>query len=385
MRIFTTLVGLLLGTYCFASDTLEVTMNKTKLQPGDTLSFNAQYKPWLVAKKTGTLNLWIEDVNHSAMWRFRYPVIDGEAVGYIALPANMPNDAYACYFSLQDDFFSVSGKILSPYKDDAVKITMMVGEKELIAQNISLNAQKEFELKKMLFADRAKIFFSPVKPNRTNDLEVSLNVSLDSLHKHLDNELIMLTVGQPPSPAIINSYVFDPGVFTGETETLKSVEVISKQKTTVQQFEEARVSGIFKTQDAYMFDGTESNQFIGWLNILEWLRGRVAGLIIQPNGDGLNYTAKWQGGETFFFWNEMQVDAQTLATIATTDIAYVKVFRPPFYGAYLGGPGGAIGVYMKDGSQYKNYGPKHNFWVNGYTPETISLPVRMPDNSQSMR
>lgn len=38
-----------------------------------------------------------------------------------------------------------------------------------------------------------------------------------------------------------------------------------------------------------------------------------------------------------------------------SDVAYIKVFRPPFYGAYLGGSGGAIVVYTRKGDELTNY------------------------------
>lgn len=34
-----------------------------------------------------------------------------------------------------------------------------------------------------------------------------------------------------------------------------------------------------------------------------------------------------------------------------SDVAYIKVFRPPFFGAYLGGSGGAIAVYTRRGDE----------------------------------
>lgn len=132
---------------------------------------------------------------------------------------------------------------------------------------------------------------------------------------------------------------------------------------------------MFRSDDAYRFDGIEDKQFIGFVNILEFLRGRVPGLVLRQTGDGINYTAQWQGSETFFFLNEMQVDAQTIATLPVGDIAMIKVFRPPFYGAYLGGAGGAIGIYLKEGSAGSS-GPRRSFMVNGYTPETFVLPVK---------
>ena len=40
-----------------------------------------------------------------------------------------------------------------------------------------------------------------------------------------------------------------------------------------------------------------------------------------------------------------------------SDVAYIKVFRPPFFGASFGGAGGAVAVYLKKGaSKYNNAG-----------------------------
>ncbi len=355
---------LLLGTAALAQDTMVVTLNKPGFQPGDTLSFTAMYKPWQLSRRNATLNLWMEDVHHTAVWRLRYPMLAGEALGDLILPAHMPADVYALHFSLA-------------YKDKQVKLTMMLPDRELLSQAITLNEQKEFAIRKVLFADRARVYFAPIRPNRENDLEVELDVSLDSAFVPVDETTLMVTVGQVEAGPVAKEYRFNRGLFTGEAEgTLQSVEVIGKKKTPLEKFEEIRVGPLFKTQDAYQFDGLGSQQFLGWINILEWLRGRVPGLRIEPAGTGMmNYTAQWQGSETFFFLNEMQVDAQTLAMVPTADIAMVKVMRPPFYGAYLGGAGGAVCVYTKDGGTL-SVGPRHSFMVNGYTPETFLLPVR---------
>lgn len=370
------LAGTLLHAFMsMASDTLTVSINKHKFQPGDTIIFTASFDPWIKAKKNATLNVIMEDVHRKGFWKMRYPVLGGVAEADIVLPQEMPADMYALHFSLQDDFFSMSGKVKSSYKDKAVKLTMMLADKEFLAQAITLNEQKEFGIRRVLFADRAKVFFAPVKSNRNNDLEIELNVSLDSTYTPVDSYTTLVPVGEVKADAA-KGYLFDPRLFEGANSgTLQSVEVVGKRKTAMEKFEAEKVTGMFRTDDAYRFDGLEDQQFMGWINILEFLRGRVPGLVLRQTGDGINYTATWQNSETFFFLNEMQVDAQTIATIPVGDIAFIKVFRPPFYGAYLGGAGGAIGIYLKQGGMSSG-GPRHSFLVNGYTPETFVLPVK---------
>lgn len=378
MKHMILLVSLLwAGTALAQGSALQVTVERTAFQPGDTLRFTAKHAEWKAQKKSGTMNVYMEDVDHQTYWRLRYPVLEGEAVGDLVLPASMPANYYALHFSLQDDFFAVSGRVTSDYKDKAIKVTVMLADKQLLSENISLDQNKAFAMKKMLFADQAKFFFAPARANRTNDLQVELQVSLDSSFQPIADTMTLVTIGTPPVATPPAGYRFNPLLFGDNEEgTLKSVEVIARRKTPAEKFEEERVTGLFRSPDAVSFDGTESNQFIGWSNILDWLKGRVAGLTVQPAGDAVNYNLIWQGGQTILFLNEMQVDAQTLTMVPMADIAYVKVMRPPFYGAYLGGAGGAVCVYTKDGSNGIFNGPRHSFVVNGYTPETFKLPIK---------
>lgn len=51
------------------------------------------------------------------------------------------------------------------------------------------------------------------------------------------------------------------------------------------------------------------------------------------------------------------------------DVAMIKVFRPPFLGAFGGGAGGAIAVYYKKGvSRNSNAKGLDHATITGYTP-----------------
>ncbi|HSC54146.1 MAG TPA: hypothetical protein VLC98_11010 [Phnomibacter sp.] len=375
MRIFATIICIWLSTNAMASDTLAVSFDKPKYQPGDTLSFYAVYDTWLGTKKIGTLNLELQDIHHTTTWRFRYPVIRGEASGDFILPKDLPPDLYVFQFSLQNDFFAMEGKVVSPYKDSTLIIAMFLAGKEFLMDTIPLNKQKEFKLPKLLFSDRAKVFFKPTKKNRQNDLEIKMQVTLDSTYSALDKQVLAIPIGEVPASSLRDVKSFDPKTFSIEGTTLQNVEVVAKRKTLVDTYEDNYVSGMFKMSDAIVFDGMESDQLLNQFNVFQFLIGKVPGLRIQLSGEGMNYSVQWQGNETYFFLDEMQVDMETIATYPTSDIAMIKVFRPPFYGAYSGGAGGAIGVYTKRGLVSKNNGPRHNFLVNGYTPESLELPL----------
>jgi hypothetical protein len=126
---------------------------------------------------------------------------------------------------------------------------------------------------------------------------------------------------------------------------LKEVTITGQKTSPTQQVEDRYTSGLFKGGDALSFDLTKEN--ITYTDIFQYLQGRVAGLTI--NGNTSNPSISWRGGTPALFLDEMQVDAQTLSTISVSDVALVKVFRPPFMGATGGGANGAIAVYTRKG------------------------------------
>ena len=129
-------------------------------------------------------------------------------------------------------------------------------------------------------------------------------------------------------------------------KTLETVTIRSSQKSLKQKMDEEYTSGFFSGGDGYTFT-TEDDPFSkSAMSILAYLQGKVAGLQINTSGEG---SATWRGSPTSFFVNEVTSDLSRLQGIIMNDVAMIKVFRPPFFGAIGGGSGGAIAIYMKKG------------------------------------
>ena len=73
--------------------------------------------------------------------------------------------------------------------------------------------------------------------------------------------------------------------------------------------------------------------------------------IVQQEGETV---VKWRHHTTDFFLDEMHSDADMVGGINMNDIAYIKVFKPPFFGGTGGSPGGAIAVYTRKGADVKS-------------------------------
>lgn len=140
------------------------------------------------------------------------------------------------------------------------------------------------------------------------------------------------------------------------------VVVYSTSKTPLQVLEDKYASGLFKGGDAVSFNMMTPNA-ISFPNIFQFLRGKVAGLQIsfddQMNTGIGRPRLYWRSQQDTlkFFLNQMLVETDIILTLNINEIAYVKVFKPPFLGAALGAPNGAIAVYTKQGDE-ANYIPK---------------------------
>lgn len=146
---------------------------------------------------------------------------------------------------------------------------------------------------------------------------------------------------------------------------LQEINVKGKRIPQEETMDKKYASGLFSGGDGYAFDLTKENT-MGYFNIFQYLQGRVAGLLID--GNSTNPAVSWRGGSPSFYLNEMPIDKSFLSNIPINDIAYVKVFRPPFLGGFGGGGNGAIAIYTKKGGEARSEDTRgfSNFKKAGY-------------------
>ena len=139
-----------------------------------------------------------------------------------------------------------------------------------------------------------------------------------------------------------------------KTTTLKDVVVTAKAKSPLEVLDQKYSNGLFAGGDAYQFDLTNDTRASGMLSVFDYLRGSVPGLTVTQGGGGAsNYQLSWRGGTPDVFLDENKADVSMVSNLPMSDIAYIKVFRPPFFGSVGGGAGGAIAVYTKRGGDSK--------------------------------
>lgn len=138
---------------------------------------------------------------------------------------------------------------------------------------------------------------------------------------------------------VVNRRINDKTIY------LKEFNVTARKAPPEQTTDKRYSSGMFAGGDAMVFDFTKENPIA--MNVFQYLQSRVAGLQIQ--GDMNNPTLSWRGGTPQLYLDQVPVDVSMISSLPITDIAMVKVFRPPFMGGAGGGAGGAIAIYTRRG------------------------------------
>lgn len=108
-------------------------------------------------------------------------------------------------------------------------------------------------------------------------------------------------------------------------------------------------TGLFSIPDADYFDlenDAATSGAIAYLNVLDWLQGRVAGLQIHSIR---NVPVPFiRNSPAAVFVDEIRVDPGYLNLLPVADIAMIKVMKTPA-ALFWSAPGGAIAIYTKKG------------------------------------
>ena len=118
----------------------------------------------------------------------------------------------------------------------------------------------------------------------------------------------------------------------------------NKQRQTAEdRLNELYCSGLFKTTDGTILDVSADPAAKTYLNILDWLPGRVAGVQVITTRNGTRIPLI-RNTIPAVYVDEMPVSFSYLSSLNSNDIGIIKIIKTPFYGGF-NGAGGAIGIY----------------------------------------
>jgi len=272
-------------------------------------------------------------------------------------------------------YLTLSGKVfgvVKPQLSGRDNIVLVVKEKDTVTKMLimPINTDGNFGDPGIVLFDTVRVYYS-VQSKTLRQAEARFMLNRLSAPNYADfirnyNATIFYDTTGTYHHALLASKSLEI-VMIQRGKTLAPVIVKTTKKSPAQVLEEKYASGLFKGGDGYQFDLVNDVASIGALNILAYLQGRVAGLQINPNSTPPSLS--WRGGTPQVFLDELPVDAGIVLNIPVSDIAFVKVIRPPFVGAVGGGGGGAIAIYTRKGNDRlpNGKGLSSNL-ITGYTP-----------------
>lgn len=289
----------------------------------------------------------------------------------------------------------LSPALTKRYRNKQLVLLIKPVDQELQYHTVTINNEGRFSLDGLQYHDSAAIYYSEIGKKNVIALTKKDIVVIDNL----------INPGEKPAaPAL----PFPPVLWDGETSSKSRAALQShaalKDPNRMIELEEVKVTGSKKSERALLDErlakGPFARQegadivlpdddpaFLSSMSILHYLQGRVPGMDIDPNA--LEDAVNWRGSTTALFIDEISQsimgdgvpveDARRITAIPMSDIAMVKIFPPPFLGAWGNGAGGAIAVYQKHGADRRNSLPPAKPIVRGFSAPGYFY--NNPDNS----
>jgi len=274
-------------------------------------------------------------------------------------------------------YLSLSGKVLGVIPSQlrgAGDIFMFVKERDEKMKMVSIPIKPDgsFNDPTQVFFDTIRVYYSFPKKSPLADAAVQFmddRVPASANTKTSVHNPFWDTIGNYRHALLAEEAL--SALKRAEGKVLEEVIVKSKTKSPVQILDEKYASGLFSGGDGYQFDLVHDPFASSAQSIFTYLQGKVPGLqITVGGGPGGAASLNWRGGAPQLYLDEMQSDPSFLSGLNVNDVAYVKVFRPPFFGGAGGGANGAIAIYTRRGNDVKMDPGKGlaNNTVYGYTP-----------------
>ena len=264
-------------------------------------------------------------------------------------------------YPVETDITRISGKVygLKTVSANDLMLNLIIQNKDSSKNFIFQPVTKEglFQSENMFLFDTARIFYNFNQNQKLNELtQVQFDNGLlkaSAKMLELKDENMLNLWNDSVSLAKMNAFLQmqEDWKKRSSYKTLQEVIIKAKAKSNEQAIDERYASGLFAGGDAQVFDFLNDPAALGGIDIISYLQGRVAGLMI--NRSGASTTMSWRGATPDLYLDQMQVGADFIQSINVQDIAMVKVFRPPFFGSMGGGSGGAIAIYTKKGGDFK--------------------------------
>ena len=257
-----------------------------------------------------------------------------------------------------DNYITYSGFVTQkskPVTNEKITVLFQLKDSSRILSEVTTDSAGIFKIKSLYFFDTAKVFF-----NISNKQNAAVKIDVDfkrietfSPYKSPLPETGFMLVQRNKNdtlPQNIKNYTAalqHIQTIADGFKTMESVVVKASIRNKTEQLNRRLSSPMFSSPGEMVIDFINEEQDLGGSTLLEWLGGRIAG--VMPDGTG---GVTIRGQKPAVYIDEFLDDGEPsrLVGIPYTEIAMVKVIR----NSYLIGAGGTpvIAVYTKRPDMY---------------------------------
>jgi hypothetical protein len=270
------------------------------------------------------------------------------------------------YLTLSGQIFGVTKSQLSGRES----IALLVKEKDTSTKMIimPINTDGRFSDPELVFFDTLKVYYSLkskflklAEAKFMTDRLPAPNYTSFS-RNFINSDRILDTTGTYHHSLLASKSLELLNIQRGNV--MKTVIVQTTKKSPLKELDEKYATGMFQGGDGNQFDLMNDPSSFSYTNVLNYLQGKVAGLQITTGDEP---SLSWRGGAPQIYLDETATDVSMITNVPVSDIAYVKVFRPPFMGGF-NGANGAIAIYTKKGGDRPSGQGLSANTIAGYTP-----------------
>lgn len=272
-------------------------------------------------------------------------------------------------YPIDSDYVQIKGRVItgdqSSFKaNQSLSLVMQAKDSSKQYFLLPLSPDGSFKQRGIIFFDTAKVFYqlTGIK-NMRNNVTANFQYGLP-VFPYASNSRFPPQTMADTAQLRQDNFFYQTKIQNKRTMdsvvVLKEVVVESKIKAATDVLDEKYTTGLFTNKNGYAFDVMHDDRSQGQLDLFHYLQNLIPGMtmslpMLGQNGaedeNSSNVAGiSWRDGTPDIFLNEMPSNAETVQGLQMSDIAYVKVFRPPFMGAGGSGASGAIAVYTKKGN-----------------------------------
>lgn len=355
---------------------LPVNISLYKNTAGDSLWLNVSINSYT---RPSSLMLIASLENAEVRDTFFIPVIDSMTQYCFVFPDSINDNLFLQTFFFPG-IFRISGEVNRLKKSSPVEAIFITANNRIYNKTISFSEDNKFILPAIVFEKQASLAFNYADTKKSKshpDISIKLSPTAADFKELVYSTKIKRlndTAAGKTLTTLLSESTGKVRNRDSKFKTLKNVEVIGIKKSEIQKFNEAYSTGLFNNTSERVIDCLNNTDILSYPNCINYLQGRIPGLIINNNKNG-EMGITWRGKEVrSFFIDEIAVDIQQILFTNTAEIAMLKVYPPPFFGS-LNGDGGAIALYTRKG-EYIRPGTMNTQWlftIKGYASQVNVL------------